>query len=509
MDLWVTGGFIAVVVVAWLARLALEKRQREARLRLHAALKQRECSRLPKENDCFVLFAVGTRGDVQPMIALGLELLKRRFRVCVCTLDQFKEMVETHGLEFASCGLSNLADQEAGWLLAQSEAEFLSIVASRFLPKLETIGEALYSACKDRKPLCIITGMYGLHIALDVAESCRCKIRAVKYMPDAMTADFPPFGRDPPMFAWMNKWLHWRRVFRMVFAAQRYGLTKAQNKFRREKLGLPPLNAERLESSGKYLPTMYAYSPTLSPKPVDWAPWHGVFGFFFTPSAPRSALSSNVERFLADSESLPVVVITFGSMNSLRSAGCDVVVNATRAALSLGMRVIVITGWTELDTQVLGDRSSNNLLVVQSAPHELLFPHCSLVIHHGGAGTTARAVEAGVPSIIIPVLKWYDQRGWAMAVEAFGAAIRVDDPFVSEQKLKELISRVVSDSETRDAFKRDADHLAIKVREEKDAVVKAVDFLLSPLSATLEESSVAQFSPLAMERMINRSCLSS
>lgn len=454
------------------------------------------------EEFSFILYAVGTRGDVQPMIALACEL-KKRAKVTICAAEQFRSLVTSFGLEFESCGLESLAEQEAGWLKAQTESEFLSSVAGTYLPQYVKMGTALYNICQKSKPTCILTGVYGLHIALDVAEKCQIKVRCIKYMPEGISRYHAPFGSGPVLFnhPYWILFLHIIRLVRMVIAARRYGFTKVQNEFRTRVLGIGPITAERLESGGKYLPTAFAYSQSLAVRPRDWAEWHQTFGFLFVPTDPKTRLSANIDTFLA-SGSAPIA-ITFGSMNSLSSAGCDVVKRSCDACISLGLRVILISGWTKVDLQEL--ELHKNVLVVNEAPHELLFPKCQLVIHHGGAGTTARVAQAGVPSIVIPILRWLDQQGWGMAVAQFGSGIHIKSPFAEEGEIKQAVEEILLHPVRNLVFKARAKDLARRIESDGNAAEHIANWLMTPLSPVSYDTRYYQAK--AIERMVQRSCL--
>jgi sterol 3beta-glucosyltransferase len=465
----------------------------------------------------FLLFCLGTRGDVQPMIAFAKELQRRGHVPCLCAADEFETFIKSYGIEFASCGLPTMREQQEQWISAKSQSEFIKAVAETYIPKYDDMGFALLQACKNQQSDVIVTGLYGIQMALDVGEFLSIPVWSVKFMPDTPTAFKPPFGSKP----WAKRFLcsrtlagilckcrHYYRIFQAVIAANQYQFTKRQNEFR-QKINLPPVTIERLQSGGKYLPTIYAFSQVLFPKPEDYPPWHRIAGFFLTPgTGNEEKLSPQLEAFLLPcvvednnnqtSTTIPtkdVVCITFGSMSCLDDAKCDIIRRATRAVLRLGYRVVILTGWSTTTTTnsnlstIVGNNSNDEqikkrVLLVESAPHELLFPRCICIIHHGGAGTTARVAFSGVPSIVVPVLRWLDQAGWANALEEFGAAIHIQTPFVEEEELVLALRRVCYDWKTSIVYSaraRDLQRRMINEEAAGEGVRRAVRWLLRPL----------------------------
>jgi UDP:flavonoid glycosyltransferase YjiC (YdhE family) len=159
-------------------------------------------------------------------------------------------------------------------------------------------------------------------------------------------------------------------------------------------------------------PLLFAYSPVVLPRPSDWiAPNIHIPGYFFLDSPDENQLPPSLKNFLDAGE--PPVCISFGSMVNQEAERIHL---AVRGALAkTGSRGIFLSGWGGYRD----DDMKGNLLYLDSAPHDWLFPRCKAVIHHGGAGTTAAGLRAGIPNIVVPHTA--DQPFWGKRVAAIGA----------------------------------------------------------------------------------------
>jgi len=159
-------------------------------------------------------------------------------------------------------------------------------------------------------------------------------------------------------------------------------------------------------------PLIFAYSPTVLPRPKEWSGSHiHIPGYFFL-DEPDYKPPSSLEEFLAAGE--PPVCISFGSMvhqdvGRISSAVLDALARTT------GQRGIILTGWG--GWMARGD--SENIFYLDVAPHDWLFPRCSVIVHHGGAGTIAAGLRSGKPNVVIPFAG--DQPFWGKRVAALGA----------------------------------------------------------------------------------------
>jgi sterol 3beta-glucosyltransferase len=156
-------------------------------------------------------------------------------------------------------------------------------------------------------------------------------------------------------------------------------------------------------------PLLFAYSPNILPRPSDWEEHAHVTGYFFLDEQayrPPVELSSFLEK------GKPPICISFGSMVNRNAERIDGVIR--EALMRTNNRGIILSGWGGIKCQ-----SRDDLLYLESVPHDWLLPKCSMVIHHGGAGTTSAGLRAGIPNIVIPFTA--DQPFWGNRVHTIGA----------------------------------------------------------------------------------------
>lgn len=205
------------------------------------------------------------------------------------------------------------------------------------------------------------------------------------------------------------------------------------------------------------------WSPGLIPKPADWGPEIDIAGFVFLDLASSFKPPESLSRFLDAGE--PPVYIGFGS----------IVVDDPDQFTSLifegvkkaGIRALVSKGWGGLGDE---NNTPENVYMLENTPHDWLFPRCSAVVHHGGAGTTAIGLKCGKPTMIVPFFG--DQPFWGAMVARAGAGAREATPYkhLSSDKIAEGIKQCL-DPKAKEA----AEKLAKSIEEEGDGAKNAVE----------------------------------
>ena len=214
-----------------------------------------------------------------------------------------------------------------------------------------------------------------------------------------------------------------------------------------------PMLAETLK-----VPHTYCWSPALVPKPADWAEHVDVSGFFFR-EAPEYKPPKDLEQFLAAGP--PPVYVGFGSIVVEDAASFSSAI--VEAITECGVRAIVSPGWSKL--QIPDNR--DDIFKLEECPHEWLFRHVSMVVHHGGAGTTAIGLREARPTIIVPFFG--DQPFWANMVASAGAGPKpIPQREISARRLTEAIQFCQSED-----VQNAAASIAVQIKQE-DGVQAAV-----------------------------------
>ncbi|CCF42548.1 UDP-glucose,sterol transferase, partial [Colletotrichum higginsianum] len=349
-----------------------------------------------------VIQVVGSRGDVQPFVALGAELKRRGHRVRLATHDVFDKFVRDAGLEHYGVGgdpaaLMAYMVKNPGLIPSMK-----SLKAGEIRQKREMVEEMLdgfWDACTRPDAATGRPFVADAIIAnppsfahVHYAQALGIPVHLMFTMPWTSTAAFPHplanlqnVGGDHAVANYVS--------YGVVEHLTWQGLGDVINKWR-GRLDLEPVamfDGPMLAEALK-IPFTYCWSPALVPKPRDWGTHIDVCGFFFR-DAPTYSPPEDLARFLAAGP--PPVYIGFGSI--VLDDPQRVVKTILGAVDAAGVRAIISKGWSDL-----AGSGSDSVYWIGDCPHEWLFQHVAAVVHHGGAGTTACGLRNGKPTTIVP-----------------------------------------------------------------------------------------------------------
>ncbi|USP81242.1 glycosyltransferase family 1 protein [Curvularia clavata] len=395
---------------------------------------------IPRLN--IVIQVVGSRGDVQPFVALG-KVLKGVYghRVRLATHPVFKDFVRENGLEFFSIGgdparlmafmvknpslrpgLRSLTDGDVGqrrkdvaeyiqgcWRSCYQAGDGISSDHDE-LSMNDTGSEP---TLKHFVADCIIANPPSFaHI--HCAEKLGIPLHIMFTMPYSPTQAFPhpltniqSSNADPHLTNYIS--------YSMVELLSWQALGDIINRFRAKCLGLDPISTIRGPGMLHRLkiPHTYCWSPALIPKPSDWGSHISISGFYFLDLTSDYAPNADLMAFLNNGS--PPLYIGFGSIVlDDPDAMTKLIFEAVRKT---GQRVLLSKGWGGIGADELD--IPDGVFILGNVPHDWLFKHVSCVIHHGGAGTTAAGISAGRPTTIVPFFG--DQPFWGSMIARAGA----------------------------------------------------------------------------------------
>ncbi|MDJ0944944.1 MAG: glycosyltransferase [Kiloniellales bacterium] len=359
-----------------------------------------------------LILTFGSRGDVQPYVALGAALRGRGHAVTVSTGRGFEAMIEAAGLAAAplSADIRGLLETEeikaalhsfAGKLRAWRASRAMM---RRQLDDMWQVAQAIAPELVVYHPKAF--GAPLLAIALDCVA-----------VPGFLQPAYVPTRAFPNLIfpvaglgALGNRLSH-----TLAHALMRLGTGLVLRDWRRrrpELAGLGPADpVEGHDPRGPGVLRLHAHSRHLVPPPPDWGARERITGYWFTAPDEAWRPPEALARFLAAGP--PPVYVGFGSMPA-DDAG-RITRNVLEALARGGQRGLLATGWGGL----AAEPRAEGVLAIEAAPHTWLFPRCAAVVHHGGAGTTHEALRWGRPQVVCPVFG--DQPFWGRRIAALGA----------------------------------------------------------------------------------------
>jgi sterol 3beta-glucosyltransferase len=346
-----------------------------------------------------MMVTYGTEGDTRPQVMLARGLLDAGHQVSLLAEQQTLATAAQLGVPHTA--LAGAIDDEVDALVGQGNS---LRAASRGLARMARRLSAAWVAQADTAAAgcdVVLAGGLAAFIGISVAERHRIPVVGTGTVPVTPTGDFPSTFLPPgPWPRWLNRPSHVLAT-RQIWQQFRRPLNAA----RAQQLGLPPQPQPPRDA-----PFLYGFSPSLLPAPADWPGNHVVCGQWRLPGSAQ-ALPASLQQWLAMNPA--PVFIGFGSM---RGFDRQQVFGGLIAAL--GNRPILLSpGWAGLPE---GWQTPAHVQICPPVPHEALFPHCALVIHHGGSGTTHSASRAGVPQLVLPMVA--DQPFWAQRLFQRGVA---------------------------------------------------------------------------------------
>ncbi|MCJ1471426.1 Sterol 3-beta-glucosyltransferase [Lambiella insularis] len=371
----------------------------------------------PTESMRITCLTIGSRGDVQPYIALCKGLLAEGHKPKIATHAEFEPWVRKHGIDFAP------VDGDPAELMricvehGMFTYSFLKEASVKFRGWIDELLISSWKACQDSDLLIESpSAMAGIHIA----EALAIPYFRAFTMPWTRTRAYPhafavPEHKMGGAYNYIT-YVMFDNVFWTAIAGQ-------VNRWRKKELGLRSTNLDKLHQNK--VPFLYNFSPSVVVPPLDYSDWIRVTGYWFLDEAsdwsPPKELTDFIESARKDGKK--IVYIGFGSI--VVSDPAALTKTVVESVVKADVRCILSKGWSDR----LGNKDAAlpeiplppEILQIKSAPHDWLFKQIDAAAHHGGAGTTGASLRAGLPTIIKPFFG--DQFFFGSRVEDLGVGI--------------------------------------------------------------------------------------
>lgn len=405
------------------------------------------------------LVALGTRGDVQPMLALGIGLRDDHHEVTIIAGSNFEAWVRGYGFGFQpSVDIEALMKSKDGIAWVEEPNPFRQLQHMKALLKphgAEMIAPIITQAQQSDV---LLSGFVSEPFVQSASEKFGVpQIRTSLQPYHATTSGWASMTAITEGNSILNRWFG-RLGERLI-----WGVAADTVNEMRASLGLPPHNAASFARASRPLPTLYGFSRYVVPPADDWTPLDQIGGYWFLDEESNWQPQEALVRFLESGS--PPIYIGFGSMSS--SSPQQTVDLVTEALRQAGQRGILAVGWSGAQVH----STTPDVYILDKAPHDWLFQRVAGIVHHGGAGTTGASLRSGKPSLIIPHMS--DQPFWGKRVHALGVGAKpIPRDKLTTEKLAAGIQSLVSNGE----MGRKAAELGAKIRAE-DGVANAVRIL--------------------------------
>lgn len=415
------------------------------------------------------VLTVGTNGDVEPMIALASGIRAQGIDVRMATHMEHRGRCLALGMSFYPMPGDTRAfyETDEGRAFREPGLGIRSISGfyGRALPHYSAQLARAITYCIDSSEAVVLD--YAMAWGESIAHHCGVPAVVGSIFPSIPTRTLPPIWQP----GWSRlgpvgqRFGHWTvDVLNRLGRGPMVDIMDAEAK----RLGLPAHatrpNLRRLRA----LPTAVGVSPAVITPPPDWPSQAKVVGYWRLPVDPDWRPPDRVTEFLA--RGIQPIAVGFSSVVAQDPrALAQTVVDAVRQS---GNRAILLSGWGALDHEAL---AGDDVLIVDSLPHDWLLPKVAAFVHHGGVGSSAAAYQAGIPQVVVPFC--LDQPFWGYrAIQLGVASASIPIQRLTVTALARAIESAVSDP----SYRRRAGELAGRISQE-DGIHQGAEFLIASL----------------------------
>ena len=403
------------------------------------------------------ILTYGSRGDVQPFLPLSFRLMEGGHSVKLAAPSRFKDIVEEHRIDFVPLAGDPEKLSRRMNNAGHNFVRLLSELANHAIEIGADVWRQTEEACRDAD-LIIHTFAHAVGAHTLAREKNIPDIHIQGFPMFTPTGDYPNVTLPDLKSRVLNRFTHTLSAKITCWTAQ-LGFERVRRRagFPKRKLYWPFDN----DPLRPRTPILCAWSPSVLPPSNDWPPNVHVTGYYFFSHHDSYRPQKELDTFLHLGK--PPVCVSFGSMINRNAEKIDSLVR--KALEQTGNRGVILSGWSGVRSSAL-----NDFLYLESAPHDWLLPRSKMLIHHGGAGTTAAGLRAGIPNIIVPFMA--DQPFWGRRVHAVGAGPK---PIRVKHLTLKTLTRAIAEAESESLRKR-AQAIGQQIRIE-DGISEAVKWI--------------------------------
>jgi sterol 3beta-glucosyltransferase len=410
------------------------------------------------------ILTYGSRGDVQPFVALARGLQKNGHEIKLAAPHRFGDFVNSYSVPFIPLAGD---PEEISKRINDAGTNAVRVMSSiwdyifAIAPK---VSRSAFEACGGAE-LIIHSFLFTVGGHSWAREHCVPDISVQTFPMFAPTREFPNVAASQLPAGSLSYLSHWIAAQAFWHGGNTgYGPARRSN----PDIDYPKKLYWPFDSRPPRLrtPLLFAYSPSILPRPGDWDENVHVTGYFFLDD--DNFQPPDVLKDFLFSDKAPVCV-SFGSMVNRDAKR---VMHTVMDAINItDNRAIFLTGWNGFKPEDIPD----TMLFLDAIPHHWLFPYCKVIIHHGGAGTTGAGLRAGIPNIVVPHTA--DQPFWGRCIHEIGAGPK---PVLVKNLSVENLVRAIVEAESK-AVRERAQAIGQRIRGE-DGVRQAAALIESHVS---------------------------
>jgi rhamnosyltransferase subunit B len=402
-----------------------------------------------------VITTIGSLGDLHPKISLALELRKRGHEIVFATHKEYRDKIEALGFEFQRMRPDNKALNNPAEMMRMMDSKTGTeyVICNWVCASLRETYQDLLNTAKDAD--FIIAGEGAIAARL-VAEKLAIPWILIVLQPISFLSPYDP--SVIPLFPYLAKLRKFGFVINLgiIQLSKMFAKSWAKPVHQlRQELGLPPLIGNPFIDD-KYSPylVLALFSSVLAKPQPDWAKNTVVTGFAFYDGSQE--LTPELKQFLAIGE--PPIVFTLGSA-AVMSPG-DFYSESIKAAKILKRRAVLLIG---KNLQPAG--LTKDIIAIDYVPYSLIFDRAFAIVHQGGIGTTAQALRAGCPTLIMPYS--HDQPDNAARVQRLGTSRTIPRKKYKAKRVAEELGELLANSD----YKTQTAYIAQIIRAENGVKV--------------------------------------